>query len=449
MPAQRAEDCASRLPCTATGGTLELPEHEFTYLAGSVDRPWNHFTGRWEAMKPHLADMLQACGSDRPLRVVDLGACTGFFSLQAAHWHPEADVVAVEGSVGVGNGSAGMMGTAMQILGTAACQTQLRWIGRLGLPNCFVAPEVWDYARVCELASQKRPICDILFLLSIVHHIDSLSVQQYASVGLSRLEGFMDLLAKLLMLAPRHFVELPNKPWLTVAYEAHGTQQAILMAAARATGREWILRGPIYTVDWFGPRELLILEVKEPMPSVDLHSCSFPLLYREYPQVKESTGTGVDWGGARVNVCVSTREALLQQRGASPPADFEVGDAFANAADCAEAPLWDPGLLALAYEPCGPVSDEIGEVLNAAPSQLLVAHLTLREAIMEAEDVLNDMRRTGVLNGRVAGAGAEASGRASRGSAVRRAAVPSDVARRTHAVPQLPAAEAQEAAQHA
>ncbi|CAJ1349640.1 unnamed protein product, partial [Effrenium voratum] len=193
---------------------LQLPKNEFTYLAGSSDRPWEHFTGRWQAIKPVLNAMLAGCSQTRPLRVVDLGSCSGYFALKAAYRHPEADVVAVEGSIGIGNGTAGMQGTVRQILRTEAVQTHLRWIQKLKLANCFLAPEVWDYLHICNLAAPGRPICDVMFLLSVVHHIDNISAQQYARAGLSRVQGGIELLAKLLMLAPRHFVELPQQPWL-------------------------------------------------------------------------------------------------------------------------------------------------------------------------------------------------------------------------------------------
>ena len=88
---------------------LDLPETDFTYLAGSTDRPWSHFLGRWRAIQPRLAEMLKNRGT-RPQRICDVGACTGFFALQMAHRHPEADVIAVEGSVGIGNGTAGLNG---------------------------------------------------------------------------------------------------------------------------------------------------------------------------------------------------------------------------------------------------------------------------------------------------------------------------------------------------
>lgn len=121
---------------------------EFTYVAGNSGRPWEHFTGRWQAGKwkgkwkrwkwwkwvftwandlvvwwyvklslwapsqainPILVEMLAGCDKTRlsqngkyrhvmtlhvfevrPLRIVDLGSCNGFFALKAAYrqaWH--------------------------------------------------------------------------------------------------------------------------------------------------------------------------------------------------------------------------------------------------------------------------------------------------------------------------------------------------------------------------
>jgi len=408
---------------------LVLPEQEFTYLAGSTDRPWSHFTGRWEAMRPRLAEILASCGSEQYLRIVDLGSCTGFFSLQAAHYHRNADIIGVEGSVGVGNGTVGMAGSARQILATDAVQTHLRWIQRLGLENCFVAPEVWDYARVCDLASQGRPICDVMFLLSVIHHVDSVSTQQYTSAGLSRLDGLVDLMGKLLTLAPRHFVELPNRPWIACAYDAFGTQRSILEAAAKASGLSWNFTGPIHTAEWFGLRELWILEAANPMLPVDVQSCPFPTLCRGEdqdlvdPQEDDLLGDlgalgayggaldpayadGFGLGGGVPGVA-GAQQLLAGARGGL--ADPALGDAAQLGRTVGEGPynvpvacqalggsLVDPGLMMLT-EPYGHVEDYIGEALNAAPTQLLLAHLTLREAINEAQDLLNEVHSSGVL----------------------------------------------------
>merc|ERR1711937_675826 len=109
-------------------------------------------------------------------------------------------------------------------------------IQQLGQPNCFVAPEVWDYGRICELAKGGTPIADVMFSLSVIHHIDGVSQQQYEEAGMTALQGSTDLIAKMLLLSQRHFIELPNKPWITPLYDTHQTQRGILDACAKASG---------------------------------------------------------------------------------------------------------------------------------------------------------------------------------------------------------------------
>jgi len=371
---------------------LELPQQDFTYVAGKTDRPWNHFVGRWQAMQPVLADMLRQCAGDHPRRIIDLGSCTGFFSLQAAYHHPEADVVGIEGSVGIGNGTAGMTGSVSQILATDAVQVHLRWIQHLGLTNCFVAPEVWDFSRVSMLASHDKPICDVLFMLSVVHHIDNISAEQYHSAGLTRSEGVIHLLGKLLRLAPSHFIELPNRPWMECAYDVYQTQQAILEASAKASGLSWRFRGPIFTADWFGLRELWVLEAAEPMSPVDLQSCPFTFLHRG-----DSKGEDADQDPQAGPDCAD--DVLL--------ADFGKQDDFAYAAGQKSSkhiqnPLLacpslggtpiDPGLMMLQEPLLECVPPGIGKALSAAPTELLLAHLALRDAIAEAKEVLHEVK---------------------------------------------------------
>jgi len=420
---------------------LVLPEREFTYVAGSQDRPWQQFTGRWKAIRPHLERAMQAADSDRPLRIVDLGSCTGFFSLQAAHRHPEADVVAIEGSVGVGNGTIGMAGSVRQILSTGAVSTHLRWIQRLNLPNCFVAPEVWDYSRVCDLVSQGRPIADCMFALSVIHHVDNVSLQQYERAGLNRVDGAIDLIGKMLLLSPRHFIELPNTPWLQEVYDRFHTQRAVLEAAALASGREWSFKGPIYSTEWFGIREVWHLEVKVRMPPLDLQTCPFMLLYRgeeseltDAPDdpnndlgsfdayggraaraaanvparapARQGGGSGPAAGGARAGGREGFLDSSLSVNGGlSDPvaeaaalgllaATAKEGSSISALTSCKGlgGSLVDPMLMLLSSTPSPPVDGVIAEAVASAPTELLLAHLTLRAAMAEAEDVLKEIR---------------------------------------------------------
>mmetsp|Transcript_43678 Transcript_43678/g.69357 ORF Transcript_43678/g.69357 Transcript_43678/m.69357 type:complete len:391 (-) Transcript_43678:40-1212(-) len=379
-----------------------LPKKDFTYNAGRTDRPWNHFTGRWEAIKPILAEMLAASSNMRPLRIVDLGSCNGFFALKAAYRHPEADVVAIEGSVGIGNGTAGLQGTVRQILRTEAVQTHLRWIQKLQLTNCFVAPEVWDYKYVCNLASGGRPICDAMFSLSVIHHIDNVSAQQYIQAGLSRVQGGIDLIAKLLLLSPRHFVELPYQPWLKALFDTYGTAKRILEVAAKASGLQWSFRGPIFTADWFGPRETWVMEVQDEMPELDIEFCPFPLLYRgneldSEPDIRNDTllshvdgwnFPGDDNLPLALNLDGDDDAAIL------PMAETLFGPSLGAASACENisGTLLQPAIYAM--QDAGPLPEraDVALALKAAPTALLLAHLTLREAISEAEDVLRSSK---------------------------------------------------------
>merc|ERR1719215_2581220 len=52
----------------------------------------------------------------------------------------------------------------------------------------------------------------------------------------------------------------------------------------------------------------------------------------------------------------------------------------------------DPGLMLLQSTPFGPADHKIAAAVSSAPTDLLVAHLTLREAVREAEDMLSRVR---------------------------------------------------------
>lgn len=256
-------------------------QDEFGYNGGSVPRPWEHFDGRWKAIGSKLANIFGVGDDGMPFRLLDVGSNHGYFSLQAAAQHPRAEVVGIEGSVGVGNGKMGLEGGTDAILGTHGVQTHLHWAGRLGLHNCWVVPEVWDYARVKELTSDGCPICDVLLLLSVVHHIDRLSAAQYAEASMSGLQGFMDLLAKTFILADVVFIELPGQRDLRSAFRTYATPEKILRAAAAASGRQWQFAGPLYAATWFGNRELWQMQVERtephasPRPLDDLFSARF------------------------------------------------------------------------------------------------------------------------------------------------------------------------------
>jgi len=392
---------------------LELPEREFMYSAGSTDRPWFHFTGRWAAIKTPLAEMLAARAATgvRP-RLLDVGSCTGFFALQAANQHADLDVVGVEGSVGIGNGTVGTAGNIRAILQTYAVKNHLKWIQQLDLQNCRLAPEVWDYAHLRDLHAQGRPICDVMLTLSVIHHIDNVSAEQYAALGLSRLDGTIDLIAKLLSLAPRHFVELPNRPWMTAAYDAHQTQRRILEAATKQSGIEWKFTGPIYSVDWFGNREVWILEAVSGMAEVTNEETGVfrsTQLFRgdeALPQAAMAPANASLGPDDYMDVGYDDPSTLRGLIGTEGGAYGGLGvydslgayDTQAARSLHGGALSMDPALSAMVHDNQGPVEDQIGEALAAAPTALLVAHLSLREAVAEATDVLSELR-SGAMGG--------------------------------------------------
>lgn len=403
---------------TSQPARLELPENEFRYNAGPKERPWYHFTGRWQAIQPRLQQICDSLASNRPIRIIDLGSCTGFFALQAAYQHANADVIGVEGSVGIGNGAVGMEGNMRRILATSAVQTHLRWIKRLNLANCLIAPEVWDYVRIMELASQKRPICDVMFSLSVIHHIDGVSTQQFTNAGLSRCQGIISTIVALLSLAPAHFVELPNQPWLQTAYDVYGSQRGIIEAAMKASNYEWELIGPLYNAEWFGPRDLWLVQVKGGMDTVDLNSNPFRQLFGGEEATRElwedddvppahasvlnsMPPNGV--GGTRAGTDDSGIVLLSAAGGLADPlldhsASMQTDLGYHTMGHyCQSGIMMDPSMTAMCMEPPGAVDPNIVALIQKAPAPLLAAHLTLREAISEAEALLREVAATGFL----------------------------------------------------
>jgi hypothetical protein len=330
--------------------------------------------------------------------VLDVGACTGFFALQIAQQHPEADILGIEGSVGIGNGEAGRLGDSNQILSTQAVRTNLKWIQSTKLQNCFVAPEVWDYHRICELASSGKPVCDVMLTLSVIHHIDSMSLDSYRQRNLSRVMGVIGLMGKLLLLSQRHFVELPARNYLEAAYNEYGSARGILDAAAKASGRSWRFTGPIYSSEWFGIREVWIMECQDDIGEVDVQECPFPLIYRgdeaelEVTRVEEQDDIGRDQDALSnlmdydvLSVCARYR--LDPNKISDPLAKL---DRLVDERHSRFGLTLDPGYLTLGCQDHAVVDERIGYALSTAPSDLLIAHLGLREAVTEAKQLLHD-----------------------------------------------------------
>eukprot|EP00928_Gymnodinium_smaydae_P072075 TRINITY_DN554_c5_g1_i1.p1 TRINITY_DN554_c5_g1~~TRINITY_DN554_c5_g1_i1.p1 ORF type:complete len:654 (+),score=135.93 TRINITY_DN554_c5_g1_i1:71-1963(+) len=400
--------------CTAPNGmtpesrlAVDLPKSEFTY----IERPWSHFVTRWAAIDVELE---AAFAEDEEFSLVDLGSCMGFISLQAAVAYPRCVVVGIEGSVGVGNGTTGVQGTSDEIVQTKAVQTHLTWINKLQLPNCFVSPHVWDYERICGLAAIGRPITDVLVSLSVIHHIDNVSTEQYQAHGLTHVRGTVNLVAKLLQLAPRHFIELPDRPWMEHVHKAFKSPREFLETCAQATQLRWNFVGPLVISTWYGTRELWLLEdvgCKRggAMPPQGLRAL-FP----------RTLGFRVGGGSSAASVPSAPQsrvrggvDADLPLRDAAPAARSVVGrrgDRYSYASDSGrygapamasagypqqqqQQPYHQRQMLSQGAVPLdAPLSQEdLGHALLTAPTALIAAHVQLREAMNVANSMLREV----------------------------------------------------------
>mmetsp|Transcript_2454 Transcript_2454/g.5295 ORF Transcript_2454/g.5295 Transcript_2454/m.5295 type:complete len:517 (+) Transcript_2454:103-1653(+) len=388
-PAQRltAADASSML-------AVALPQAEFTY----IERPWEHFVRRWAAIRMELHEMLPNGGD---ITVVDLGSCCGFFSLQTAVAFPDALVVGVEGSVGIGNGTQGVDGNEERIIATQAIQTHLRWIQNLKLSNCFVAPEVWTYSHIRKLASLGMPVCDVMLSLSVVHHIDNVSEEQYAQAGLSRVDGTLRLIAGLLDLARVHFIELPDRPWLEHMYKAFGTSRRILEEATKYSTRTWNFVGPLCQLDWYGTRYLWLLEDTadgdQILPREGLKSLFSRTMGGPESQTQAVAG--------------SVGGSSSSSRGPAASAAVPRAVAETLVAHPAQAV---PGSAVLSQ----PSHEDLGAILLAAPTALIAAHVHLREALSTAENAMRELEADDI---KTSAGGANQSGKGASGADARAA----------------------------
>lgn len=153
------------------------------------------------------------------------------------------------------------------------------------------------------------------------------------------------------------------------------------------------------------------------MPDVDVQTCPFPLLYRgdevELTEDDGHSGSGVDptYGSYDGMVHANTFENSGHNDRRNDMSDIDRGglggypmnsaglgnhDLFTKTGVSAGVPAQyslaglkvDPGLLTLAGGGVGPVDGRIGEALGLCPTDLLVAHLALRDAIGEAQMLL-------------------------------------------------------------
>jgi len=266
---------------------LELSPEEFTYIG----RPWETFLGRWQAIEKALQDW----PSDKEFSCIDVGSNNGYFSLQAAHRWPKSFVVGLEGAVGVGNGNAGLSRNTQVIVETSAVRTHLKWLRRLKMENCVIAPEVWDYEMIREMT--KQPLCDLMISLSVVHHIDTVSEKQYQAKGMEHVDGTIDLLGQIFKLARTHILELPDNPWLSHMWKVFPSPKAAILAACERAGLQPTTMEVVFRNEWYGSREVWHIRFGDlvPVPPAALRqrfsapflTCNSPLPLEDLTEVCE------------------------------------------------------------------------------------------------------------------------------------------------------------------
>jgi len=250
----------------------ELPAKDFTYAG----RPWEQYTGRWAKIEEALAPFI----NERDSTLIDVGSNFGYFSLHAAMVSPKLNVFGIEGSIGAGNGNKGSEWAEH----SPAVLNHLKWIGKLALPNCAIVNEVWNYDRVSDLVARGLKV-DVMFLLSVFHHIDNASRDQYKRDGMSHVEGTVQLMAKMLQLASMHFVELPtlgnamrtgDDMRLKHVYEKYKNEEEFLSAAIQVSSVPKVLtriyKGNAHWLDDQGHRSLFVIQTAPEKPQQALPS---------------------------------------------------------------------------------------------------------------------------------------------------------------------------------
>lgn len=263
--------------------SCELPEKAFTYDG----RPYSSYRGRWASIESELTKVRTHDGA---FSVVDVGSNFGYFSLQTAMHLPKSFVFGIEGSVGAGNGHLGNSGQE-HIQESAGVLNHMKWIGALSLNNCKIATEVWDYDRIADLRARGF-FADVMLLLSVFHHIDNASRDQYKRHGFTpQINGTVNLMANMLGLASMHIIELPNlgngmktgNPMrMPHLYKEYGSVEAFLREVIQRSSMQKVLRGPIYkdNVHWLddqGTRPVYVIQdaqhaLKQGLPTQKLES---------------------------------------------------------------------------------------------------------------------------------------------------------------------------------
>ncbi|CAJ1349642.1 unnamed protein product [Effrenium voratum] len=136
-----------------------------------------------------------------------------------------------------------------------------------------------------------------------------------------------------------------------------------------------------------------------PMLDLDIQSCPFPLLYRgnesdepdpDAVDTKFSKGDGWNFPGEDnlpLDMKLEDLELARHPRAKSLGALTDPNLVAVGACENISGTLLQPAAYATASDLL-PAPAEVAAALKAAPTALLLAHLTLREAIAEAEDLL-------------------------------------------------------------
>jgi len=180
--------------------------------------------GRWKSIHAVLTTEFKSNSNNDtaavPFSVIDLGAGTGYTSLQIAKNFPKSQVVAVEGAVGVGSyrttkGSAGP-GVNLKASGTkgnypkskglkkddgdvemdeeedsveselttiyssTGVTTLVKNLKQLNIQNCHVAPEIWSHKDLRKKAYNGVK-ADCVLALSVIHDIELAARHEFGS----------------------------------------------------------------------------------------------------------------------------------------------------------------------------------------------------------------------------------------------------------------------------
>jgi len=231
-------------------------------------RTWQNYAGRWAAIEEELQNWVSRQHLSS-FSVLDIGSNGGFFSVQTAGVFPQALVIGVEGSVGVGNGNQSAPGNlnATSLRETPSIQNHLKWIQKLELQNNVIANEVWDSNHVKGLARHGFSV-DVMYLLSVFHWMDLYSRKsgQYASGSTYNVEDSVNFMANILSLARLHFIEL-NFPRPDL--RSREWEELFLKKAMQRSGRKKTIK-MIFEAEAFWTRRIFVIEDEDQLSTKDV-----------------------------------------------------------------------------------------------------------------------------------------------------------------------------------